>query len=118
MIASVCAVGISTPAWANEAAHAGKTLFEVCGFCHSAEAGKNGIGPTLSGVFGRRSASSPGYEYSTAMTNHNVIWDEAALDLFLASPLTVVDGTTMTYSGLESAEDRKNIIAYLKVLRQ
>lgn len=116
--ASVCAVLISAPAFANETANAGKIVFEVCGFCHSSEAGKNGIGPTLSGVFGRRSASGQGYAYSKAMTNYNVIWDEATLDIFLASPLTVVEGTTMTYSGLDSAEDREKVIAYLKMLRK
>ena len=117
-IASVCTAWTSAPAFANDAANAGKTVFEVCGFCHSVEAEKNGIGPTLQGVLGRRSASIRGYEYSEAMSNYNVTWDEATLDIFLASPLTVVDGTTMTYSGLESAEDRKNVIAYLKMLRE
>lgn len=70
------------------------------------------------GVFGQRSAIVRNFAYSKAMNDYNVIWDEATLDIFLASPMTVVEGTKMTYSGLESTEDRENVIAYLKTLRE
>jgi len=38
---------------------AGKKIFEKCAVCHTAEAGKNKIGPSLFGVVGRKSASVP-----------------------------------------------------------
>jgi cytochrome c len=108
----------SNYARANDAAEAGRKVFEVCAFCHSAEYGKNGIGPTMWGVFGRSSATLPDYDYSEGMKKFNVIWDDAALNAFLSSPMEVVQGTKMTYSGLESSADRENIIAYLRTLRK
>ena len=50
---------------------AGKTKFIICAICHSAEAGKNKIGPSLFVVVGRRSGSVAGFNYSDAMENFN-----------------------------------------------
>ena len=56
----------------------------------------------------------PGFEYSPAMKNSKITWDEKTLDRFLAKPLEVVPGTTMTYLGVTDAKDREALVAWLE----
>ena len=42
----------------------GEQVFNQCKPCHSLEAGKNGVGPTLHELFGRKAGTGPGYNYS------------------------------------------------------
>ncbi len=54
--------GMGAPAWAEDAANAGKSVFrEQCALCHSAQANDDGgaQGPDLGGVFGRKAAGTP-----------------------------------------------------------
>ena len=58
---------LSTGAVAEEP---GETLFKKnCAICHTLEAGKNKIGPSLAGVVGRKAGSVPGFAYSAANKN-------------------------------------------------
>ena len=61
-------------------ATAGQQVFARCAVCHSATPGENKIGPSLAGVFGRKSGSEPGYDYSPALKAANITWDEHTLD--------------------------------------
>ena len=74
------------------------------------------IGPSLAGVFGRKSASEPTYNYSPALKSAGITWDEQELDKFLTNPASDVPGTKMVVS-VPNAEDRQNVIAYLKTLK-
>src|SRR5215469_7905845 len=63
------------------------TVFaNVCVACHSTQPGKNEVGPSLAGIVGSKSASVPGYDFSPAMKDANVTWDDANLDKYLANP--------------------------------
>jgi cytochrome c len=96
---------------------AGKQVFvTTCGVCHSTEPGVNKIGPSLAGIFGSKSGSVPGYDFSPALKTANITWDETALDKFLENPAADVHGTKMFIS-VPSTENRQNIIAYLKTLK-
>ena len=97
-------------------AAAGEHVFARCIACHSAKAGENKIGPSLAGVFGRKSGSVPGYNYSPDMKSADITWDEQQLDKYLANPSADVHGTKMVIS-VPNAEDRQNVIAYLKTLK-
>src|ERR1700741_1072388 len=88
-----------------------------CAPCHSAQPGKNEVGPSLAGIVGTKSASVPGYDFSPAMKDANVTWDDANLDKFLANPLGFVPGTKM-FINLPSETDRQNVIAYLNTLKK
>lgn len=96
---------------------AGKKTFQKCGICHSVEAGKNKIGPSLYGVVGRKSASIPDFAYSDAMKAANKTWDAATLNEWLTNPKALVPGTKMIFAGLPSQTDRDNVIAYLSTLK-
>ena len=55
---------------------AGEKIFAHCAPCHSTKPGENKVGPSLAGVFGRKSGTEPGYSYSSAVKGLNVTWDE------------------------------------------
>ena len=115
--AALSVVCVSSAAYADGDAVAGKSVFNKCAICHSPAPGKNSVGPTLFGVVGRHSASVDGFKYSDAMKAANKTWDEATLDAYLTDPKAVVPGTKMTFAGLPKAEDRANVIAYLSTLK-
>jgi cytochrome c len=91
--------------------------FAQCVACHAVVPGKNGVGPTLAGVFGRKAGSMPGFAYSQAMTAYAANWDETTLDAYLAAPMKTVPGTKMSYAGLTDGAKRKELIEYLKTLK-
>jgi cytochrome c len=86
---------------------AGKSVFSsFCSICHSAQPGKNMVGPSLFDVVGRKTGSVAGFHYSPANQ-----------DKYLQSPRTVIPGTTMTYGGLKDDTKRADLIAYLATLK-
>jgi alcohol dehydrogenase (cytochrome c) len=97
-------------------AAAGKTVFaNQCSSCHTVEVGKNGFGPSLAAVIGRRAGGLAGFTYSPSMAQAGLTWDEKTLDEFLTSSTQKVPGTSMSVA-LTSASDRANVIAYLETL--
>lgn len=112
-VAEPSATPTPTPTPTRVAAMAAPASFTQCGICHSVEPGKNGIGPSLAGVVGRRSASISSFSYSPAMRDAGLTWNEATLSRYLGDPAGVVPGTTMALPGIPAA-DRAAIIAYLK----
>ena len=91
----------------------GEKVFAKCKICHSVE-GKNKIGPYLNGVVGRKAGTAEGYNYSDAMKNSGIVWDEANLDKYLANPKGFVPHNKMAFIGLTKDQDREDVIAYLK----
>jgi nitrite reductase (NO-forming) len=102
----------ATPALSEEAA-AGRQVYRKCQACHSIEAGKNGLGPTLAGVIGEKAGHIANYNYSPAMKRSGLTWDAATLDRYLADPQKVVPGNKMPFPGLKNETERKTVIAYL-----
>jgi cytochrome c len=91
----------------------GKVLFEQCAACHSLENGKNEVGPTLHGLFGRRSGSED-FTYSPAMRRANIIWTPEVLDAYLSDPQAgVFRGNRMPFSGMPDSQARRDLITYL-----
>jgi cytochrome c len=98
-----------------EASPSGKppVAFAQCMSCHTVEAGKNLIGPSLHAVVGRKAASLPGYSYSEALRKSGLIWDKATMDKWLTAPARLVPGTKMVFFGLPDAARRKVLIDWL-----
>jgi cytochrome c len=114
LAAALCiAAFAAAPSSAQDAAK-GKAVFEQCAACHSLEAGQNGAGPTLHGLFGRKSASED-FVYSAAMRRANVTWTPELLDQYLSNPQEgVFRGNRMPFAGIPDAQARKDLIAYLE----
>jgi cytochrome c len=109
---------MSFPALAAGDPTAGEKVFAShCAMCHATTPGENKIGPSLGGIVGSKSGTVPGFDFSAAMKNANVTWDDANLDKFLANPAGFVHGTKM-FVNLPSEADRQNVIAYLNTLNK
>lgn len=90
----------------------GKELFaRRCGGCHSLD--RDAEGPRLRGVYGRAAGSVTAFEYSEALRNSKLTWNDQTLDAWLADPEKDVPGNDMAFR-VEKAEERAAIIAYLK----
>jgi cytochrome c len=89
----------------------GEAVYQGCMDCHSLD--KNDVGPKHRGVFGRKAASVPDYNYSSALRKSGITWDEDTLDKWLTSPQDFVPGVKMFYRVVK-AQDRADVIAYLK----
>lgn len=96
------------------AAADGEKTYKKCQACHSLDAGRHRMGPSLFGIFGAKAGAVDGYAYSLAMENSGIVWDAESLDAFLANPRKMLSGTRMFFPGLRREEDRKAVIAYLK----
>jgi cytochrome c len=93
----------------------GEILGLACAACHRFGAGEGtSIGPNLHGVFGRRAAALRDFDYSPALESASgLVWTPVSLEAWLAEPATFIEGTTMAFAGYRSAEDRRDLIAYL-----
>lgn len=96
---------------------AGKITFKKCALCHTAEAGKNKVGPSLFAIVGRKSASLSNYNYSDAMKNFNHVWTPELLNTYLTDPRALVPGIKMIFPGIKDQTERANLIAYLETLK-
>jgi cytochrome c len=92
----------------------GKDLFvRRCSGCHALDSNKEG--PRLRDVYGRKTASVPGFPYSDALQKLAIRWDDASLDRWLSDPDAMAPDTDMAFH-LADGEERKAVIAYLKSL--
>ena len=91
----------------------GKLVFRKCQACHSLEPSKNGLGPSLAGLIGKKASSVPNYNYSPAMKGSNLTWDVGTLDAYLSDPQKLVPGNKMPFPGLKTENERNAVIAFL-----
>src|SRR6476661_8417042 len=91
----------------------GKLVYRKCQACHSLEPGKNGLGPSLAGLIGKKASSVPNYNYSPAMKGSNLTWDVGTLDAYLSDPQKLVPGNKMPFPGLKTENERNAVIAFL-----
>jgi cytochrome c len=92
----------------------GEKVFRLCMVCHTIEAGVNKIGPSLHGVVGRPAGSIPDFNYSPANKKSGIVWTEQKIFDYLVNPQKTVPGTKMAFGGLAKAQDRADVVAWLK----
>jgi cytochrome c len=94
----------------------GKELFERrCGGCHALDRDKEG--PRLRGVYGRTAGTANSFPYSDALKKSKIVWSDETLDGWLTDPEKLVPGNDMTF-GVAQADERREIIAYLKNIQR
>lgn len=115
LVLVVCfAVTAPLAAKAQDAA-AGEKAYAVCRPCHQiGETAKNGVGPILNGLFGRKSGTIESYNYSDANKNSGITWDETTFLDYIKDPRAKIPGTKMVYAGLKDEQRAKDLVAFLK----
>ncbi|MCX7566134.1 c-type cytochrome [Sulfitobacter sp. F26169L] len=97
----------------------GEQVFRQCASCHEVgEGAKNRVGPHLNGVFGRTAGTIEGVKYSKNMIrmgNDGLIWTDRTLDAYLENPRALVSKTRMSFRGIKDAQERRDVLAYLRV---
>ena len=99
-------------------AEAGKKIFNKCKACHALEAGKKKVGPSLHGIIGSKSGHMEGFKYSSAMMEAGIEWTDENLDQYLTNPKDFIPGNKMIFPGPKDAQQRADVIAYIKEATQ
>lgn len=107
-------LAISNNAMAEADIAKGEKVFKKCVACHTLDEGKNKVGPSLYGVFGRTAGTLEGYKYSKAMMKSDIVWDDQNMDEYLKKPRKFLKGTKMAFAGLKKDGQRADLIAFLK----
>jgi cytochrome c len=94
----------------------GSQVFRACVACHTLSPDEgNRAGPTLHGVFGRRIATLPGYNFSPALKKLDIVWTpETVSKLFEIGPMAYTPGTKMPEQTIGAAEDRNALVKFLE----
>jgi cytochrome c len=93
----------------------GAEIFRACVACHTlSDKETPRAGPSLAGLFGRKIASLPGYRFSEALKDMNIVWTpETVSKLFELGPNTYTPGTKMPEQRISSPDDRKALTDFL-----
>jgi cytochrome c len=110
------AIGTPDDPLAAFAGDPGAEVFRACVACHTLRADRgNRAGPTLAGIFGRRIASLPGYNFSPALKKLDIVWTpQTVAQLFEVGPMTYTPGTKMPEQRIGSAADRAALVRFLE----
>lgn len=93
---------------------AGARVFAKCRACHQVgETAKNNVGPNLNGLFGRRAGSIPGFAYSAANRESDIVWSPENFAAYIRDPKAAMPGNRMVFAGLKSESEIADLIAWL-----
>lgn len=96
----------------------GESQYRKCKACHDMGAGAaNKVGPVLTDIVGRKAGAVADFKYSDNLKKlaaDGLTWTEDNLNKYIEDPKAVVPAGTMAFAGLKDAEDRADVIAYLK----
>jgi cytochrome c len=116
VIVVLATIALVSPALAQKGdASRGQQDFRGCAPCHSLEPDRNMTGPSLANLWGRKAGSLPSFErYSDALKSSGIIWDDRALDGWLADPQRMVPDNDMPFEGIKDARVRADVLVFLK----
>lgn len=98
----------------------GRLKFGSCRTCHYPEkvVGHNN-GPSLWNIFNTRVGSQPGFDYySDALKQADFVWTPELMNVWLADPQNFLPGNMMMSKGIADAQDRADVIEYLKTFSE
>lgn len=118
VLAAGALLGAAAPtAFAAGDAARGRLAYQrACIACHGDGETASSAGPSLVGLLGRRAGTVAGTPYGRNLYESGIVWDEAALRRYLASPSDEVHGTIMPI-GVHDPAARDDLVAYLKSLK-
>lgn len=100
-------------------AEQGAEIWQDCSGCHEiGPEAADAVGPHLNGVFGRKAGAHERFAYSDSllrMSADGLVWTLETLDAYIENPLALVSGTRMGYPGLEDAQERADLLAFLRL---
>ncbi|MGC7411202.1 c-type cytochrome [Pandoraea pneumonica] len=117
--AMLMALAFASPVFAQGNIAEGKTLFTArCSSCHTVgPMAGSGFGPQLNAISGRRAGSLKDFEYSSAMKQSGIVWDDKSLAAFIENPGKAVPGTKMRFWGISNPRKIADLLAYLNTLK-
>lgn len=96
----------------------GAKVWRKCASCHAVgEDARHKNGPHLNDLFGRAAAGLDDYQYSKPMRRagaDGLVWDREKLDVFIENPKALVSKTRMSFRGIDDANQRADLIAFLR----
>jgi cytochrome c len=99
----------------GNATHGEQLFKQRCSVCHQPDkGGKNGVGPALYGAFGRQAAQAPGFPYSNTLKASGLVWTPDKLNQWIQKPDSLVPNAKMKLPPVSQAQDRADIIAFLR----
>jgi cytochrome c len=107
-------MGLNGIAHAEGDADRGEQVFTRCVACHSVEPGQNRVGPSLHDIMDQPAANVEGFNYSPALEEAGLVWDDETMAEYLRDPRGTVPGTRMAFAGLRNDEEIADVIAYLR----
>lgn len=113
-VAIAVAALVAMPTLASADVDGKKVFKKRCGACHTIQAGKHKIGPSLAGVIGRKAGTEKGYKKYKALKGSDIVWDEDNLDAWITNPKKFIGKKTAMTGKVKKAEEREAIIKYLK----
>jgi cytochrome c len=117
-LSAVFVMLLAMPAMADESAQ-GAAELQKCKICHSLDnGGPNRVGPNLYGVFGRKAGTVSGFNYSDAMKNSGIVWDDDSLAKFLRGPQEAMPGNHMSFPGVKDEAALTDLLKQLKQATQ
>jgi len=92
----------------------GQQVAVPCWTCHDLAGTVKKVGPSLLGLYGRRSGEAPDYESSAALRAASIVWDDRMLAAFLRNPAGFVPGNRMVAPGVRGAGRLDDLLFYLR----
>jgi len=110
------AIGGPEDPLATYAGDPGARVYRACVSCHTLKPDEgNRAGPTLHGIFGRRIATLPGYNFSAALKHLDIVWTPETLGkLFEIGPANYTPGTKMPEQRIGAPENRDALVKFLE----
>ena len=69
-------------------------------------------------MFGRKAGSIDGFDYSPAMKQSGIVWDDETLAKFLRDPMGSLPGARMSFPGIKDNAVLHDLIQQLKQATQ
>src|SRR5262249_5175959 len=109
----------SNVAFSEGNAARGQRVFGACAACHSLQPDQSMTGPSLAGLWNRKAGSLASFSrYSPALQSANIVWNDKTLDDWVTDAQHLVPGNEMTFAGIKDAQQRADLLAYLKQATQ